>query len=88
MFLGKAISVTEEEKLLDHLSFESMKVNPYINLDEITHMLTEIHGVPRKNHFIRKGKVGSWKEELSEESIYKMDQWILQNKIPGLWDDL
>lgn len=65
-----------------------MKANPYINLDEVTQLLTEIHGIARKTNFIRKGKVGSWKEELSDESIEKMDKWIENNKISGLWDDL
>lgn len=86
-FLGKSITQSEKEQLLDHLSFERMKTNPYINLDEITQMLTEIHGVPRKTHFFRKGMVGTWKEELSDESIKKMDKWIENNKISGLWED-
>jgi len=87
-FLGKTLSPSDMEKLLDHLSFESMKANPFINLDEITNQLTQIHGLTRKTHFMRKGKVGSWKEELSPESIKKLDDWISSNKIKGLWDDL
>jgi len=87
-FLGKTINETEMQTLLNHLSFESMKTNPYVNYDEITNYLTEMHGQGRKTHFIRKGKVGSWKEELSPDSIKKLDEWIARNKIPGLWDDI
>ena len=65
-----------------------MKVNPYFNYDEITDVLIKSRGVERKTHFMRKGNVGSWKEELSPESIIKLNTWITQNKIPGLWDDL
>jgi hypothetical protein len=86
-FMGKQLSEQEILKLLDHLSFASMKSNPYVNYDEITDKLTRVHGVERKTHFMRKGKVGSWKEELSTESIQKLDAWIEINKIPGLWDD-
>ncbi len=64
-----------------------MKSNPFVNYDEVTDKLTRVHGVERKTHFMRKGKVGSWKEELSLESIQKLDAWISVNKIPGLWDE-
>jgi hypothetical protein len=78
----------QKVKLLEHLSFENMKSNPHVNMDEITHFLTTKHGIPRKTHFMRKGKVGSWKEELSPQSVKKLDEWISQNKINGLWDEL
>ncbi len=87
-FLGKSFSESELEQLLHHLSFESMKGNPYVNYDEITEYLTNIHGQGRRTHFIRKGKVGSWREELSPDSIRKLDEWIGRNKIQGLWDDI
>jgi len=87
-FLGKTLNAQEKALLMDHLSFEKMKANPYINLDEITQMITEVHGISRKTNFFRKGKVGSWKEELSPESIAKLDAWIKRNKIEGLWDVL
>ncbi|ODM95898.1 Sulfotransferase family cytosolic 1B member 1, partial [Orchesella cincta] len=85
-FLGKPISDEDKQVLLNHLSFESMKSNPYVNNDEVTNLLTKVHGVARQSHFIRKGKVGSWKEELSEESQQKINEWFVKNKIDGLWD--
>jgi len=85
-FLGKPVADEDMEKLVDHLDFKSMKNNPYVNYDEITDVLIQTRGTERKTHFMRKGKVGSWKEELSSESVRKMDEWIAANKIPGLWD--
>ncbi|CAL8072370.1 unnamed protein product [Orchesella dallaii] len=85
-FLGKSISENEKQILLEHLSFESMKSNPYVNTDGVTNLLSTIHGVPKQSNFIRKGKIGSWKEELSEESQQNMGEWFIRNKIEGLWD--
>lgn len=85
-FLGRPVTASERATLLQHLSFESMKANPYVNLDEITDMLTKIHGQQRKTHFMRKGKSGSWKEELSAASVQKLDEWIQAKGIPGLYD--
>jgi len=85
--LGKSLTDAEMQGVLHHLSFESMKTNPAVNNDEITDYLTQIHGEARKSHFIRKGKVGSWKEELSPEIIKKLDDWIAKNMIPGIWED-
>jgi len=87
-FLGKSLTDAQLEKLLHHLSFESMKTNPSVNYDEVTEYLTHLHGEARKTHFIRKGKVGSWKEELSPESIKKLDDWITKNKVDGIWEDI
>lgn len=87
-FIGRPISPNERAALLDHLSFESMKKNPHINLDEITQLLTQVHGVPRKTHFIRKGQVGGWKEELTPRANAALDEWIKKNRIPGLWDNI
>jgi len=74
-------------KLMDHLSFDAMKKNPAVNHDELTERLIKIHGMDRKSDFIRKGKVGSWKEELSSDSKKVLDEWMQKNKIPGLWED-
>jgi hypothetical protein len=65
-----------------------MKTNASVNYDEITEYLTNLHGQHRKTHFIRKGKVGSWKEELNQASINKLDTWIHKNKVDGIWEDI
>lgn len=38
----------------------------------------EKNGNPRKQ-FIRKGEVGSYKDELSEDQIRQLDEWIVKN---------
>ena len=86
--MNKSIDEPAMKRLVAHLSFESMKVNPYVNYDEITDILIKSRGTERKTHFMRKGKVGSWKEELSPSSIQKLNEWIEQNKIFGLWEEL
>jgi len=85
-FLGKSLTENDKSKLADHLSFENMKKNPATNYDEITMLFSEkLHGRELKNPFIRKGKVGAWKEELSPKQIELLDSWIEQNKIQGLY---
>jgi len=86
MFLGKSPPEMEIQRLVDHLSFQSMKSNPAVNNDESTELLARLHGQERKTHFIRKGKVGSGKEELSAESIRRLDEWISKNSIDGIWE--
>jgi len=83
-FMGKAYSNPEIDTLIHHLSFESMKNNPSVNYDEITEKLLKVQGAERKTHFMRKGKVGSWKEEMSPLSISKLDKWMEANAIEGL----
>jgi len=87
-FLGKTMSDTQLEKLLNHLSFESMKSNPAVNNDEAIGNLNQLLGIQKKTHFIRKGKVDSWKEELSAESVKKLDDWIAKNRIDGIWENI
>jgi len=87
-FLGKSLTEVQLEKLVGHLSFESMKKNAAVNYDAVTDYLTNLHGQARKTHFVRKGKLGSWKEELSPESIQKLDDWIAKNKVDGIWEDV
>jgi len=73
-------------KLLEHLSFEAMKSNPYVNKEEVTELLVKAQGGERKSHYIRKGKSGAYREELSPTAIRKLDDWIENNRIEGLYD--
>lgn len=76
-FLDKTLSDDEMEKLLHHLSFNSMKDNPHTSY-EVT---TKDDTVP-KGRFIRKGIVGDFKNIMTPELIEKFDKWIEEkNKI-------
>jgi hypothetical protein len=83
-FLEKPIKSNEEmEKLLNHLSFSSMKANPYLNNEELAKERSRFLGQEKKSDFVRKGKVGSWKTELSTESIKLLQDWVEEKKIFG-----
>jgi len=86
-FLDVTITGDEVEKLFHHLSFDDMKKNPAVNKADRLVPAFNAHGLPVEHGFIRKGQIGSWKEELSPESIRKLDDWIAMNRIPGLHDE-
>lgn len=61
------------EALIDYLKFDSFKNNKAINQENAK--------VYRNNEvtFIRKGKVGGWKEYFEEETDNEADEWIEMN---------
>ncbi|KAJ6638675.1 Luciferin sulfotransferase [Pseudolycoriella hygida] len=67
-FLGKSYSEKELFKLADHLSFDSMKESSSFDLAQWVGTKTDFR-------FIRKGIVGSYREEMSQEYIDKFDEW-------------
>lgn len=73
-FLGKNISAEQTEELTRHLEFSKMAANPAINLETI---LNRNNGPDTK--FIRKGKVGDWKNYMNEDLSQKFDEWIEKN---------
>jgi len=84
-FLGKEISEPQVSSLEEHLSFENMKNNPAVNQVELIANLQKIHKRGHSTQFIRKGKVGSWKDELGPEMNAKLDEWIDRERIEGLY---
>jgi len=84
-FLGKEMTGDQVDALAEHLSFENMKNNPAVNQLELIENLKKIHKREYSTQFIRKGKVGSWKEELSPEMNAKLDEWIARERIEGLY---
>ena len=67
-FLGKELSESLIEEILEKTSFKSMKDNPSVNKDKERHMLNDV--VP----FMRKGKVGDWKNFFTAEQTAEMDK--------------
>jgi len=82
-FLGKDLSKEEVQTISQYTSFSEMKANPMINESKIQ----KIEG---ESDFMRKGKVGDWKNYFSEEQNAMMDRWIEENntlfKVPMLFD--
>lgn len=67
-FLGKSLNEEQIDKLLDHLSFESMRKNPSVNLESLLKMKNGQDFEQRGDQtFIRKGKVGDWTNYMSQQ---------------------
>lgn len=75
-FLGVSYSFEQYEKLCDHLSFDKMKNNKAVNKEEFVRMSLMMYGGDSSWNFIRKGKVGSYKEELTSEQIELLDSYV------------
>ncbi|XP_065211068.1 luciferin sulfotransferase-like [Planococcus citri] len=75
-FIGKPISESQVEKLLDHLSFSSMKQNPAVNFEPIVEMKKKLKMIDENDgHFMRRGVVGDWKDRLDSELCERFQKW-------------
>jgi Sulfotransferase domain len=74
-FLGKEFTQEDVDKLCDHLSVDSMRKNPSCNFEGALKMMKIHYGNQDDEdfQFIRKAKVGSGKEEMSEEYYRKFE---------------
>lgn len=80
-FLGKRFTQQQVDKLCEHLSVESMRLNPACNNDSLVSLaksLNENGKTAGDFSFIRKGKVGSFKEEFSYETNQLFDEFMQQ----------
>lgn len=68
-FLGVKIPEDVREKLIDHLSFDSMKRNPMVNFKP-----PGWNDCDKKVDFIREGKSGVWTKELKTEVVKRFDE--------------
>lgn len=77
-FLEKKIDAAQLEHMLKHLSFDSMKVNAACNhIREFADVRAVVSDCKETDfRFIRRGIVGSHKDELPTEVIQECDQWI------------
>jgi len=71
-FVNHPLSDTKIEELLHRISFDQMKKNPAANPAS---MLKLDEG----KHFLRKGKIGDWKNHFSGEELKKIDDWVNKN---------
>ena len=74
-FLNKKLTETEVENLLDHLDINNFRRNPSVNV------LQTVGSSNVEGTFVRKGKVGGWKEEFEKypEMGKEIDAWIEEN---------
>lgn len=74
-FLGKEVTEEQVEKLNEHLDFKNFKKNKMVNFEEF-----QESGVFTKGSgFVRKGKVGGWRDDFDEEMTEQAEKWIADN---------
>jgi len=78
-FLDKQLTDRQIEELLKHLSFESMKNNKAVNVEDLIQLRKKKNLTIGDGSFIRSGTVGKYKEEMSAETIKKFGDWIKKN---------
>lgn len=87
-FFGKDFSQEEIDKLCQHLSFESIRNNNTVNKDEHIKVLMELGGQkyqPKDGFsFIRKGKIGGYKEELSDEQVKLLENYVTHSGLDAI----
>ncbi|XP_038107835.1 sulfotransferase 1A1 [Culex quinquefasciatus] len=82
-FFGKSLSSEEVERLEKHLSFEVMKDNKFANNQNLVSYLNEAMGRKIPDfRFMRKGQIGSYKDELPEEYVNKL-KLLVKNELKG-----
>lgn len=67
------------EKLLDHLSFQSMKENRAVNYEPVIEVNKKYNLIEEDGTFMRCGKVGEWKEFMNQELINRFEKWENEN---------
>jgi len=72
-FLGHPLSEEKMDALVKHVSFDMMKKNPAAN------PTVHLQGMGEDKNFMRKGKVGDWKNHFSGDEIAAFDAWIKKN---------
>lgn len=79
-FLGKTVNEEQMKKMLQHLDFSSTKRNKFINNEDFKEFVQRFHTEDKiVGHFMYRGKVGNFKEEMSVELIKKFDDWTEEN---------
>ncbi|PSN58317.1 hypothetical protein C0J52_00106 [Blattella germanica] len=77
-FLGKTMTDAQVDELAEHLSFQSMRKNPAVNLEGLMALKNGPEQKPDLK-FIRKGEVGDWKNHMSPEMAARFDAWTEEN---------
>ncbi|XP_055851857.1 sulfotransferase 1C1-like [Episyrphus balteatus] len=82
--LGKTVSEEQMDKLVEHLKFDKMKHNNSCNNVKEVAILQRLNGIEEKplGVFIRRGQVGSYKEDLSNDLIKMLDDWTQKSLKP------
>ncbi|KAK5638114.1 hypothetical protein RI129_012409 [Pyrocoelia pectoralis] len=87
-FLGRNIDEDHIDKLTKHLSFDSMKKNPAVNLQPLLDTFALPHNLMMdEGAFIRRGIVDGYKSEMTMEQIQKFKKWTRENLVGSDFDE-
>ncbi|XP_018573037.1 sulfotransferase 4A1-like [Anoplophora glabripennis] len=76
-FMGKPLSEEDISALEEFVSFKNMRVNRACNTDPLLEAKNRQEYFKKTGiHFIRKGKVGDWKNYMSPEIARRFDEYI------------
>ncbi|XP_065211067.1 luciferin sulfotransferase-like [Planococcus citri] len=78
-FIEKSIDEEDVEKLLDHLSFSSMKVNRAVNYEPVIEINKKYKLIEEDGSFMRKGEIGEWKETMDSDLCERFEKWEKEN---------
>lgn len=74
-FMEQKLTEAQFAQLMNHLNFKSMKNNPLLNMDEAVTVSKKKYGLEESGFsFIRKGEIGSHKEEMPVEFVEIFNQ--------------
>ena len=83
-FLGKNYTQQQINELCEHLSVNSMRANPSCNNDSLVELAKSLNKNGKSAgdfKFIRKGQVGSFKEEFSIETEKKFEVFMQHSSL-------
>lgn len=78
-FISKPITEDQVEKLLYHVSFENMKKNHTVNYEHDVKYFRKYKLVDEGESFIRRGKVGEWRQIMGPVLAERFDEWTKEN---------
>lgn len=74
-FLNKPATEHEIAGLCEHLKFSRMAANPAVNMEHALRKSNNADDNPDLK-FLRKGKIGDWKNYMSDDLAYRFDHWM------------
>ncbi|XP_038215715.1 sulfotransferase 1E1-like [Zerene cesonia] len=75
-FYGKSYSEEQIQELCEHLKFDNFKRNDSVNQSKV---LRDLGIIDEENGFIRKGKVGGWRDYFTGEMEEEVESWMKEN---------
>ena len=84
-FLEKEYTSEQIKELANHLSFKNMKNNKAVNFTDCSDLSKQFGRIKKEGSFMRAGKVGSFKDELTPEMIEKFNNIALEKSKESGW---